>query len=204
MTESLRLLSIGAHPADIFDQSGGTMAHHVSRGDDVRCVVLTHGARVHDAVISDGMFHREEVPDGAELQELMQERSDVKAAEVRAACAILGVEEIYFFGADDSVLLVKDETVRCLARLLREIRPDIVLTHFPKEGDGLTNAHATAGQIVMHAIGWPTASIPVIEIPLTGSRRSFILGEAVRGFPGRSGTPRGATTTMSSSISLML
>ena len=153
MTESLRLLSIGAHPADIFDQSGGTMAHHVSRGDDVRCAVLTHGARVHDAVISDAMFHREEVPDGAELLKLMQERSDVKSAEVRAACAILGVEEIYFFGADDSVLLVKDETVRRLARLLRELRPDIVLTHFPKEGDGLTNAHATAGQIVMHAIG---------------------------------------------------
>ncbi len=153
MTESLRLLSIGAHPADIFDQSGGTMAHHVSRGDDVRCAVLTHGARVHDAVISDAMFHREEVPDGAELLKLMQERSDVKAAEVRAACAFLGVEEIYFFGADDSVLLVKDETVRRLARLLRELRPDIVLTHFPKEGDGLTNAHATAGQIVMHAIG---------------------------------------------------
>ena len=24
----LRILSIGAHPADIFDQSGGAMAHH--------------------------------------------------------------------------------------------------------------------------------------------------------------------------------
>ena len=30
---TLRLLSIGAHPADIFDQSGGVMAHHVRRGD---------------------------------------------------------------------------------------------------------------------------------------------------------------------------
>ena len=46
---SLRILSIGAHPADIFDQSGGTMAHHVQRGDYVGCVVLTHGARVHVA-----------------------------------------------------------------------------------------------------------------------------------------------------------
>ena len=58
---SLRLLSIGAHPADIFDQSGGTMAHHVRRGDWVGCVVLTHGARVHDAVISDAKFHRQSV-----------------------------------------------------------------------------------------------------------------------------------------------
>ena len=45
------------------------MAHHVSRGDDVRCVVLTHGARVHDAVISDAMFHEEEVPDRTRTSE---------------------------------------------------------------------------------------------------------------------------------------
>ena len=66
-TEPLRILSIGAHPADIFDQSGGTMAHHVVRGDYVGCVVLTHGARVHDAVISDEMYHRTEVPEAEEL-----------------------------------------------------------------------------------------------------------------------------------------
>ena len=39
-----------------------------------------------------------------------------------------------------------------LARLLREVRPDIILTHFPKEGDGLTNAHAITEQIVLHAM----------------------------------------------------
>ena len=152
MAESLRILSIGAHPADIFDQSGGTMAHHTSRGDYVACVVLTHGARVHDAVISDSMFHREEVPDESDLLALMEERSDVKAEEVRKGCKILGVEDIYFFGADDAVLLVTEETVKRLARLLREVRPDIILTHFSKEGDGLTNAHAIAGQITLHAI----------------------------------------------------
>ena len=48
MTEPLRILCIGAHPADIFDQSGGTMAHHTARGDYVACIVLTHGVRIHD------------------------------------------------------------------------------------------------------------------------------------------------------------
>ena len=152
MSPSLRLLSIGAHPADIFDQSGGTMAHHVARGDWVGCVVLTHGARVHDKVISNDMFRSEEVPDQVELEGLMAERADVKAEEVRQACRILGVEKIHFFGADDAVLLVTEGEVRRLARLLRQLRPDIVLTHFPKEGDGLTNAHAIAGQIALHAI----------------------------------------------------
>lgn len=32
MSEPVRIVSIGAHPADVFDQSGGTMAHHTSRG----------------------------------------------------------------------------------------------------------------------------------------------------------------------------
>jgi 4-oxalomesaconate hydratase len=149
---TLRILSVGAHPADIFDQSGGVMAHHVRRGDWVGCVVLTHGARVHDAVISDAMFHRQEIPEADELQALMVERSDVKAEETRRACAILGVEDVTFFGADDAVLLVTEELVRRLARLLREKRPDLVLTHFPREGDGILNPHAVAGQIVLGAI----------------------------------------------------
>ncbi len=150
--EPLRILSIGAHPADIFDQSGGAMAHHAARGDWVGCVVLTHGARVHDAVVSDEMFHREEVPEAEELKQLMAERSEVKAEEVRRACRSLGVEEVRFLGIDDAVLMVTEEAVRTLARLIRELKPDVVLTHFPREGDGKTNAHATAGQIVLHAL----------------------------------------------------
>ena len=78
MDRPLRLLSIGAHPADVFDQSGGTMAHHSGRGDYVACIVVTHGARVHDVVISEEMSHREEIPDADELVKLMAERSDVK------------------------------------------------------------------------------------------------------------------------------
>ncbi len=82
----------------------------------------------------------------------MEERADVKADEVRRGCGILEVEDLYFFGADDTVLLVTEKIVRRLARLLRELKPDIVLTHFPKEGDGLTNAHAVCGQITTHEI----------------------------------------------------
>ena len=175
MDQPLRIVSIGAHPADIFDQSGGTMAHHTSHGDYVACVVLTHGARVHDAVISDAMFHRQEVPEESELLTLMKERSDVKADEVRAACKILGVEDIYFFVCD-AVLLVTDETVRRLARLLRELRPDIVLTHFPKEGDGLTNSHAVAGQIVMHAISLANGVDPGDRHPPHRVARVFYFG----------------------------
>ncbi|MDE0042385.1 MAG: PIG-L family deacetylase [Candidatus Poribacteria bacterium] len=183
MTQPLRIISIGAHPADIFDQSGGTMAHHTSRGDYVACVVLTHGARVHDAVISDAMFHREEVPEQAELMKLMEDRSDVKAEEVRAACKILGVEDIYFFGADDAVLLVTDDMVRRLARLLRELRPDVVLTHFPKENDALTNSHAITGQIVMHANSLASNVDPGDRNPPRRAAAVFFFGTGAAAVP---------------------
>jgi LmbE family N-acetylglucosaminyl deacetylase len=153
-SEHLRILSIGAHPADIFDQSGGVMAHHAARGDYVACVVLTHGARVHDKTISDSMFRRKQVPTGDEMLRLMAERSDMKAQEVRKACGILGFRDVYFFGEDDAVLLMNDVAVRRLAAMIRLLKPDIVLTHFPREGDAFSNPHAIAGQITMYAIGY--------------------------------------------------
>ena len=67
----------------------------------------------------------------------MAERSDVKAEEVRKACGILGFQDVYFFGEDDAVLLMNEDTVRRLAAMLRQLKPDIVLTHFPREGDRL-------------------------------------------------------------------
>ena len=181
MSQPLRMLSVGAHPADIFDQSGGTMAHHVARGDHVACVVLTHGARVHDAVVSDAMFHRDSVPEADELQRVMAERADIKAEETRQACRLLGVEEVHFFGADDAPLLVTEEAVRRLARRLRELRPDVVLTHFPREGNGVTNPHAIGGQIALHAIGFAGSVDPGDPNPPHKVAQVFFFGTGAAG-----------------------
>ncbi len=147
----LRILVIGAHPADIFDQSGGTMLHHSRRGDWVGCIVLTHGARVHDKVLTDEMFHRERVPDSEELEALIAERSEVKGAEVRQACEMLGVQELIFMGIDDAVLTVEREIVRQVANLIRKTKPDVVITHFPYEAGGVGDPHSMTGRIVMYA-----------------------------------------------------
>ena len=183
MAEPLRILSIGAHPADIFDQCGGTMAHHTARGDWVGCVVLTHGARVHDKVISDSMHGRATIPEASVLEDMIEERSDVKAQEVRRACGLLGVEDIYFFGADDSILLVTEEVVRRLARLLRELRPDVILTHYPKEGDGVAQPHAITGQIVMHAIHFAHSVDPGDRNPPTKAAQVFFFGTGAAAVP---------------------
>ena len=177
MSEPLRIVSIGAHPADVFDQSGGTLAHHVARGDYVACISLTHGARVHDAVISDEMYHREEIPAAAELEQLMDDRTDLKAQEIRAACRILGVEDVYFMGVDDGILLVERDIIRRLANLLRQLRPDIVLTHYPWEGDGQVRSHAVAGQIVLHAVQYAASVDPGDRHPPHCAAQIFFFGQ---------------------------
>lgn len=155
MPDQLRIVSIGGHPADTFDQSGGTMAHHAARGDFVAAVSLTHGARIHDKKVSDEMFHKEAIPDAGELTELIGERSDVKADEVRRACQILGFDDVHFLGVDGSILVVDPATIRRLASLIRELRPDMILTHFPFEYAGLGD-HAVTGQMVVRAIDYAT------------------------------------------------
>jgi 4-oxalomesaconate hydratase len=181
--KQLRLLSIGAHPADVFDQCGGTLAHHAKRGDYIACVSLTHGARVHDKVISNEMQNASSIPDGPELLKLIAERSDVKAEEIRAAGRILGFKDIYFLGEGDDILMVTKEAARMVARLIRQIKPDVILTHFPREGDGLTNPHAVCGQIVMHAVQFANSVDPGDHNPPHRIAQMFFFGEGAAHLP---------------------
>lgn len=46
------ILTIGAHPADVFDLAGGTLANFSGLGHDVYLAVITHGAYSHAQVIT--------------------------------------------------------------------------------------------------------------------------------------------------------
>ena len=179
----LRILVVGAHPADVFDQSGGTMAHHIKRGDWVGCVVVTTGIRTHDKVITDEMQHRKEVPKADELMVKMAERAKVKEKEVVHACSILGVREhdVSFLGEDDLVLLVDKPIIRKLATLIRKLRPDVILTHYPFEEGGIEAGHATAGQMVFHAIRLAAGVDPGDEAPPHKVAQTFFFGQGSSG-----------------------
>ena len=153
MPPRLRLLCIGGHPADTFDGCGGTLAHHVQDGDEVTVVALTAGTRIHDVVISDAMRARDRIPDAAELQALMAERAQVKEDEVRRACAFLGITDVRFFGYDDAVLTLREELILRMAALIREVRPDVIITHHPNELGEYGNHHAMTAQLVLNGIG---------------------------------------------------
>jgi LmbE family N-acetylglucosaminyl deacetylase len=149
----LRLLCIGGHPADTFDGAGGTLAHHVQDGDEVTVVALTAGTRIHDVVISDSMRARDRIPGADELTALMAGRAEVKADEVRRACGFLGITDVRFFGYDDAVLTLREELILRMASLIREVRPDVIITHHPNELGEYGNHHAMTAQLVLNGIG---------------------------------------------------
>jgi len=152
MSEPLRLLCVGGHPADTFDCAGGTLAHHVRHGDSVTVVALTQGTRIHDVVISDRLRFSERVPDAEELTALMKERASVKEDEVIRACGFLGITDVRFFRYDDEVLTVREELIVRMASLIREVRPDVIVTHDPHELGVYGVHHAATAQLVLEAI----------------------------------------------------
>lgn len=181
----IRLLVIGAHPADVFDQSGGTMAHHIERGDWVGCAVMTTGVRVHATAVTNELKGSKEISEAEKLKEIMAERTQVKEQEVIKACSLLGVraEDIHFLGADDAVLLVNEPMIRQLSRLIRQLRPDVIITHFPLESSGLGD-HAITGKMAIHALELAGGEDPGEQRPPHRVAQVFFFGigaAAVRG-----------------------
>jgi LmbE family N-acetylglucosaminyl deacetylase len=123
------------------------------------------------------MYHLKVIPAAAELEQLIGDRSDVKSREVVEACRILGVEDVYFMGVDDGILLVERDIIRRLAGLLRQLRPDIVLTHYPFEGDGQVRARAVAGQIVLHGLQYAASVDPGDRNPPHRAAQVFFFGQ---------------------------
>lgn len=150
--KKMTILVVGGHPADVFDHCGGTMAHHVKAGDRVVCLGLTQGLRMHDKVISEK--YRNGVPEEerAEFERIRKEREAAKYQEVKDACACFGIEDVRFLSYDDKVLLETPEMIDSVAKVIRDVRPDVIITHYPFEAGGVGSHHANTSRIVMHAV----------------------------------------------------
>lgn len=140
----LTILHTAAHPADSFDMVGGTLCHHIGRGDRVTVVAFTHGARSHALTTIEGARRAAVAVD-------VDRAVDEKEKEVVSACGILGIEDVRFLRADDDLLLVREEYVRAMARIIRDVRPDVVITHSPFEMGGLATAHKSCCEITLLA-----------------------------------------------------
>ena len=153
--KKLKLLVIAAHPADMFDHCGGTLLHHTRRGDEVVAVSMTHGLRIHDIIVSEQFRFQNEKLDDDKLNELIKERTLEKNKEVIEACKLFGVTDVRFLNYNDDILLVTEDKIRAVARVIRDVKPDIIITHYPlTELYGCESSHGNVGKIVLNAFGY--------------------------------------------------
>ena len=152
-TPPLSILLVGGHPADAFDNAGGTLAHHAAAGDRVEAAVMTHGARSHAIKLIDRYRTGEQTSlEIDRVDEEVDRAVDEKRGEVRRACALMGIEEVHFLEYDDDILQEREDLIRQIADLIQACRPDVVITHHPFERGGMPNTHSTCARMTLAAI----------------------------------------------------
>jgi len=113
-------MAVTAHPDDESLGFGGTLARYASEGVEVSLVVGTRGER--------GRFG-----DGSELHPGEEALGRIREEEVRAAAEVLGVRHVRFLGYMDGDLdrAPHAEAAAAIARHIRELRPDVLVTFDP-------------------------------------------------------------------------
>jgi LmbE family N-acetylglucosaminyl deacetylase len=135
MTETKRVIVIGAHPDDPEFGCAGTMAKWAAAGKEITYVLLTSG---------DKGSHNPEIAPGAVAA--MREKEQAAAAQE------LGVKEVLFLHYADGVLENTMDLRRRLTELIRQRQPHVVFTIDPWRHYQLHPDHRAAGQVALDAI----------------------------------------------------
>jgi LmbE family N-acetylglucosaminyl deacetylase len=131
-----RALAFGAHPDDVELQAGGTLAAWAARGVHVELACFTAGEK----------GSPDPATDPAELAGALR-------AEAEAAAAALGAAlPVHFLGAVDGELEVTMALRLAVARLVRTVRPDVVLGHDPWRRWLLHPDHRAAGLLTVDGV----------------------------------------------------
>ena len=153
MSDPIRIMGIYAHPADVATEAAGTMALHADRGDELTCIVLSDGIRMHPHFLQSG--------EDREPMTLAQYR-EFKRDEVRRAAKIVGFRNVEFMGWDENFWDASDHRVETLAKAIARYRPDVVVTHYPV-GAYMIDSNAFTGVYVTRALGLASALVPEID-----------------------------------------
>ena len=131
-----RALALGAHPDDVELQAGGTLAAWAGRGVHVELACFTAGEK----------GSADPAADPAEL-------ARVRRAETGEAARALGATgPVHFLGAVDGELEVTMAMRQAVARLVRTVRPDVVLGHDPWRRWLLHPDHRAAGLLTVDGV----------------------------------------------------
>lgn len=144
MGEGERVLVIVAHPDDAEFSSGGTIAKWAREGKEITYLLCTNGNKGS----GDPMMTSDRL-------------AVIREKEQRAAASVLGVKDVLYLGYNDGELVPSLTLRRDITRVIRQVRPDIVITMDPtvrfRRGTYLNHSdHRVAGDTALDAI-YPAA-----------------------------------------------
>jgi LmbE family N-acetylglucosaminyl deacetylase len=135
------VLGIAAHPDDLDFGAAGTMAHFAEQGADVHYLILTDGSS------------------GSEDKDMTTERlTKIREEEQNAAVKEIGGKSVTFLGYPDGQLEITMALKRDVVKVIRTIRPDVVVTMDPSvlysASRGFINHpdHRAAGQTALDCV----------------------------------------------------
>jgi LmbE family N-acetylglucosaminyl deacetylase len=133
-------LVVLAHPDDPEFYCGGTVARWVKSGREVHYCLLTRGDKGSD-------------DDTTPPEELAK----IREGEQQAAADVLGVRQVIFLNEPDGYLMPSLELREKIVRVIRQIRPDRVVTcdptnFFPSNRYINHADHRAAGQVTLDAV----------------------------------------------------
>jgi LmbE family N-acetylglucosaminyl deacetylase len=141
-----RILVVTAHPDDVDFGAGGTVATWTKAGYEVTYCIVTNG----DAGGFDPDVPRSEI-------------AGIRQAEQRAAAAEVGVTDVRFLGYADGRVVPSLELRRDISRVIREVRPQRLLTQSPQRNYERIYAshpdHLACGEATLCAV-YPDARNP--------------------------------------------
>jgi LmbE family N-acetylglucosaminyl deacetylase len=135
------VLGIAAHPDDLDFGAAGTMAHFAEQGAAVHYLILTDGSS------------------GSEDKTMTPKRlTKIREEEQRAAVKVIGGRSVTFLNYPDGQLEVTMALKRDVVKIIRTIRPDVVVTMDPSvlysADRGFINHpdHRAAGQTTLDCV----------------------------------------------------
>jgi LmbE family N-acetylglucosaminyl deacetylase len=141
-----RILVVTAHPDDVDFGAAGTVATWTKAGHAVTYCVVTNG----DAGGFDPAVPRSEI-------------AAIRQAEQRAAAAEVGVTDVRFLGHPDGRVVVSLDLRRDISRVIRQVRPQRLLTQSPQRNYERIYAshpdHLATGEATLCAV-YPDARNP--------------------------------------------
>jgi LmbE family N-acetylglucosaminyl deacetylase len=135
------VLCVAPHPDDMDFLAAGTVAAWTAQGAEVYYLILTNGNK-----------------GSSDLNASPEILADLRRQEQREAAKILQLRDVFFCDYNDGELEVTMDVKRDIARIIRQVRPDTVITMDPTMIYDIERRHINhpdhraAGQSVLDAV----------------------------------------------------